>query len=161
MRLKKKQREQLIAWTSEGLKTDEINERARGFAPPFEVSTQQVDWYRDRHHVKLKEIQASGEYDALTTGLALKEARIRRLQELAELLEEDLFGDRLWLDRVKAAGFMRVDYEEFNATEVQQYRGLLDDIAKEVGHRKQSIEHSGQVDVRALSDDQLRAIIEG
>lgn len=160
MRLQKKQRKNLLAWISEGLKTDEINERAKEFTPPFHVSTQQVDWYRARNQVKLKEIQEADDYDALTTGLALKEERVKRLQELAKLIEGDLFGDRLWLDRVKAAGFMRVDYEEFNATEVQQYRGVLDDIAKEMGQRKQQVEHSGQIDVRNLSDDELRAIIE-
>jgi hypothetical protein len=57
------------------------------------------------------------------------------LQQLAALMEKDLFGGFLWV----------VDYEEFNTAEVQQYRGVLDDIAKEVGDRKQSVQHGGMI----------------
>ena len=33
----------------------------------------------------------------------------------------------------------RVEFEEFNTAEVSQYRGVLDDIAKEIGDRVQKI----------------------
>jgi len=39
------------------------------------------------------------------------------------------------------------DYEEFNAAEIAQYRGILDDIAKEVGGRVQKTEHSGEMKI--------------
>jgi len=140
MRLKKSQKEALLSWISEGLQTDEINDRAANFEPPFRVSRQQVDGYRDRRAVDLAVIQATAEMDALTTGLALKAERVRRLQRLAGLMENDLFGGFLWTDQIKALGsgeFMKeVEYEEFNAAEVIQYRGVLDDIAKELGDRK-------------------------
>lgn len=49
--------------------------------------------------------------------------------------------NRLWVRDVKqigsGEGAQRVDIERFNGTEVEQFRGLLDDIAKEVGDRKQ------------------------
>lgn len=147
MRLKKNQKEKLLAWISEGLQSDEINDRAAQFDDPFSVSRQQVDWYRERRAVDIKAIQAAGEHDALTTGLALRAERVRRLQQLAALMEKDLFGGFLWTDQVKALGsgeFMQVvDYEEFNTAEVQQYRGVLDDIAKEVGDRKVKQEVTG------------------
>jgi hypothetical protein len=149
VRLKKNQKEKLLAWISEGLQSDEINDRAAQFDDPFSVTRSQVQFYRERRAVDIKTIQAAGEYDALTTGLALRAERVRRLQQLAALMEKDLFGGFLWTDQVKALGsgeFMQVvDYEEFNTAEVQQYRGVLDDIAKEVGDRKQSVQHGGMI----------------
>lgn len=147
MRLKKSQKESLLKWISEGLQSDEINDRAAQFDEPFQVSKQHVDYYRARRAVDIKAIQHAGELNALTAGLALKAERVRKLQMLAALMEKDLFGGFLWTDQVKALGsgeFMQVvDYEEFNTAEVQQYRGVLDDIAKEVGDRKVKQEVSG------------------
>lgn len=157
MRLRKNQKEKLLAWISEGLQSDEINERAAAFEPSFTVSKQLVDYYRSTRRESLAALASAGEHDALTTGLALKSERVKRLQQLAVLLEHDLFGGFLWTDQVKALGsgeFMQVvDYEEFNTAEVQQYRGVLDDIAKEVGHRKQGVEHSGGVSLFTVDID--------
>jgi hypothetical protein len=144
MRLLKSQKQKLLEWISEGLQSDEINLRAAVFDPPFEVSRQQVDGYRDRRAVELAAIRRAGEHDALTTGLALKSNRVMKLQQLAALMENDLFGGFLWTDQVKMIGSgpfaKEVDYEEFNTAEVQQYRATLDDIAKEVGHRRTGID---------------------
>lgn len=148
-RLKKKQKEALLAWISEGLETDELNVRAAAFDPPFQVTRQNVDQYRKRVRIDIEEVRRAGELDALTQGLALKEQRVARLQALAGLMERDLFGGFLWIENVKALGsgeFMQVvDFEEFNAAEVKEYRGVLDDIAKEMGHRKQEVKHSGSI----------------
>ena len=132
---------------SEGLRTSEINTRAakseRG-RPSYQVSRQQVDFYRKRLGVRVEEMQEAGELGALRTGLALKENRVESLKALAEKLEEELIGDDLlWVDRVKFTGGrkpVRIDYEEFNEAGVRQYRGLLDDIAKEVGDRRQKVD---------------------
>lgn len=156
MRLKKSQKEKLLEWISEGLQSDEINARAAVFDPPFDVSRQQVDWYRSTREKNIAALTAVGEYDALTAGLAIRSERVRKLQQLAALMEKDLFGGFLWTDQVKSLGsgeFMEiVDYEEFNTAEVQQYRGVLDDIAKEMGERKAGVELTGKngnpIDVR-------------
>lgn len=157
IRLSKQQKQAVIAWAAEGLEIGEINARASVFKPSFRVSPQQADYYRKRSQVNIDAIRASGEMDALTSGLAVRAARVVRLARLAELLELDLFGDRLWLDQVKSIGsgpFAReVDYEEFNAAGVQQYRGILDDIAKEVGDRKQAVMHSGKVELFTVDID--------
>lgn len=148
MRLKKNQKTELLKWISEGLQSDEINDRAAQFDDPFSVTRSQVQFYRDQRAVDLKAIQSASEYDALSAGLALKAERVRKLQQLAALMEKDLFGGFLWTDQVKALGsgeFMQiVDYEEFNTAEVQQYRGVLDDIAKEVGDRRAGLELTGK-----------------
>ena len=140
MRLKKTQKEAVLEWVAEGLQTDEINARASEFRPAFDVSRQQVDYYRKTRAQDIKAIKSVDELNALTTGLALKENRVSRLQQLAALMEKDLFGGFLWTDEVKGVGSGDiaeiVDYEEFNKAEVDAYRGVLDDIAREVGDRR-------------------------
>lgn len=147
MRLEKDQREKLLEWVAEGLETDAINKRAATFEPPFSVSRGQVDYYRKTRRIDLKSIVESGQYDALTTGLSLKEERVKRLHLLAALMEEDLFGGVLWVTDVKGIGrgedFQTIEIERFNQAEASEYRGVLDDIAKEVGHRAQKQEITG------------------
>jgi hypothetical protein len=129
------------------MKTDEINRRAAEYKQPFNVSRQQVDGYRKRRKVDIEAIIQQDEMLSLTSGLAIKEVRVSRLKRLAELMEGDLFGDRLWTDEVKGIGSGPiaeiVEYEEFNRSEVDAYRGVLDDIAKELGHRATRTELSG------------------
>ena len=147
MRLQKAQKEAAIRWIAEGLQSDEINNRAADFIPPFSISRSQVDYYRNTRGADIKAIVAAGELDALTEGLAVKAERVKKLKQLAALMERDLFGGFLWLDQVKGVGSgdvaQIVDYEEFNRSEVDAYRGILDDIAKELGHRVQKQEVSG------------------
>jgi hypothetical protein len=147
MRLKKGQKEAVLKWATAGFETDEINKLAAEFSPPFTVSRQQVDYYRQTRGVDLGLIQRAGEEDALTEGLSIKGERVRRLKQLAALMERDIFGGFLWLDQVKGVGSgdaaQVVDYEEFNSSEVAAYRAVLDDIAKELGHRAQRQELTG------------------
>lgn len=147
MRLKKAQKEAVLKWVAEGLQSDEINQRAGEFIPPFDVSRQQVDYFRKTRNADIKAIKAVSEKNALVEGYALKETRVYKLSVLAALMEKDLFGGFLWTDQVKGVGSGDiaeiVEYEEFNAAEVTQYRGVLDDIAKETGGRKTISEHSG------------------
>ena len=139
MRLRKAQKEAVLSWIGEGLRTDEINARASEFSPPFSVSTQQVDYYRRTRQADVEAITRAAELDALTQGLALKEVRVSKLQQLAALMEKDLFDGFLWTEEVKGVGqgpaAQIVEYEAFNGAEVAAYRGVLDDIAKEVGGR--------------------------
>ena len=149
IRLKKAQKEALLTWIAEGLKTDEINRRAAKFKPRFKVSNRVVTHYRKTRNFQLEEIKQADEISALTTGLALKENRVAKLQLLANRLLKDLLGEEgsdelLWLDQVKGIGshdnYERVEYVEFNKAEIDALRGLFDDIAIEVGDRKKNSE---------------------
>lgn len=130
----------VIAWLAAGYRSDEINKRAADLDSPFEVSRRQVAYYRRTRDIDIKKIEAANEHKALNAGLALVSERVRKLKRLAQLLEDDIFGDLLWTDNVKGVGSgekaLIVDYEEFNAAEVAAYRGVLDDIAREIGHRQ-------------------------
>jgi hypothetical protein len=176
MALKKAQREALLKWIAEGLESDEINKRAAKFKPPFKVTRQNVSKYRKTRGVKLEKIQDAGETDALKSGFAVKENRVKALQTLAEKMLEELTREednRLWTTMVKGIGsnenYQRVEYEEFNKAEVDSFRGVLDDISSEVGERirKTDVTSGGKplprpgIDpkqLRNLSNDELIAL---
>ena len=147
MRLKTSQKQELMKYLAEGLTTPEINERAGQFNPPFSVSRQQLDYYRQSRKIKIKEIQQSGEFDALNTGLALKDERVRTLKRLVHTLIDEVIREsdnRRWLNNSKMLGSgeyqIRFDYEEFNKAEYDTIRELLDDIAQEVGDRIKGVD---------------------
>lgn len=142
MKLKKAQREAVLQWVAEGLETGEINKRAAKFKPRFSVSRSQVDWYRKTRGAKLTELQEEGEVSALASGFAIKDNRVAALQKLASRMLEELTraeDNRLWTKNVKGIGSLenweRYEYEEFNKAEIEQLRGVLDDISAEVGER--------------------------
>lgn len=85
-------------------------------------------------------------------GLALIHERVKTLKALAGRLLEDMEEvDKVWLKDVKQIGSgdmaERVDLIRFNAPLFQQLRGVLEDIAKEMGHRAQKfdVDHSGAI----------------
>lgn len=176
MRLKKAQREQLLEWIAEGLDTGEINKRAAKFKPRFKVSTRLVTHYRKTRNIKVEAIKSIGETNALISGLAIKENRVAKLQALADRMLADLLEkDKLWLLQVKGIGgtenYERVEYYEFNKAEVDALRGILDDIASEVGGRvrKADLTTAGKpigqpavplAALKGLPDDQLRILEE-
>jgi hypothetical protein len=154
MRLKKAQKEAVLKWIAEGLQTDEINGLANSFDPPFSVLRSQVDYYRKTRWIDLEAISKISEKTALVEGYALKEHRVYKLSLLAALMEKDLFGGFLWTDQVKGVGSGEiaeiVDYEEFNGAEVVQYRGVLDDIAKETGGRVQKVDNNNSGEMKVI-----------
>lgn len=141
MRLKKSQKIKVIEWIAEGLQTDEINKLAEEYNDPFRVSRQQVDHYRKTRKIQIEAIKSVDETNALTTGLSKAEERVKRLQQLAEMLWSDISGGFLWLEDVKGVGSGEVaevvEFEKFNQSEVSEFRAILEDIAKEVGGRVQ------------------------
>lgn len=88
------------------------------------------------------------EKNALTTGLAIRENRVATLQRLAQLMAKDLFNGFLWTEETKGVGSGPaaeiIDYDAFNAGEVAQFRGVIEDIAKEMGGRVQKVENTGK-----------------
>jgi hypothetical protein len=134
----------VLSWIAEGLETDEINQRAATQDNPFTIGRTAVAHYRKSRAVKIEEIRNTRELKALTQGLAAKSTRVEQLKEMADLLRGELKSGRMWVTDVKGIGkgadFERVEVERFNSAEVEQWRGLLDDIAREVGDRKTQVD---------------------
>lgn len=125
--------------------SDEVNNRASLFNDPFQVSRQLVDHYRKTRGIEIDEITKKAEFNALNAGLSKKSDRVGLLKKVAKKLTDDLFEkELLWVDMIKGIGskedFQVIEYEEFNAAEVAQLRGTLDDIAKEVGDRQSKVD---------------------
>lgn len=119
----------------------------------------------DRQAREAEEREAEYRRAIMEQGYALAHERVQVLKELAEKLRAELVdGGRLWVDDVKTVGrgegAREVPIERFNAAEVEQLRGLLDDIAKEKSERVKRQELMGkdggpiEVDYAGLSDDE-------
>ena len=151
MKLNQRQKAKLLEWVAAGYQSDEVNRLAAEFDEPFSVHRSQLFFYREHYGKRITEINSTIHDSALTTGLALREERVKRLVRLAELMEEDLLvNKKLWIIgdiRILGKGDSAqvVEREEFNQAEVTQYRGVLADIAQEMGDRKLVAETSGKV----------------
>jgi hypothetical protein len=94
--------------------------------------------------------------EAIQTGLALDYERVLVLKGLATtLLTELTEGGRRWLPDAKWIGGAdygeKVEIERFNAQEVEQLRGLLDDLAKETGGRAKTVKIDLEERVRQMA----------
>lgn len=109
------------------------------------------------HDASLEQAKNARAEEIMHSGLALAFERADKLKYLGEFLEQQMFEQGLggayhniWLPDVKQIGSgeyaERVDIERFNSAIVEQYRGVLDDIAKETGGRvqKQDITSGGK-----------------
>lgn len=81
----------------------------------------------------------------LEEGFGLAHERVKAMKALAgTLLDELTTGGRLWVEDVKQVGGGErarfVDIERFNSAELEQLRGLWDDIAKEKGERAKKVD---------------------
>ena len=138
----------VLKWVAEGLDSAEINSRAALLNPSFSVSRSQLAHYRKTREIDIEEIKKQDEYNALNTGLAIKSERVKQLKTIADKLYVDLVDKGLtWTEQVKGIGSGPlaeiVEYLEFNKAEIDAFRGILDDIAKEVGERQQKHEVTG------------------
>ena len=145
MRLNKKQKEEVIRCIGEGLRTDEINQLGERFSKPFQVSRSQVQYYRNKYRVDLDQMTLDADNLALQQGVALKAVRVRKLALLSGMMEEDIFDNgKLWVTREKCIGGGKdgkfIEEDEFNEAEVKQLRGVYDDIAREVGDRRNNVD---------------------
>lgn len=105
-----------------------------------------------------------------TEGLAADHERIRELNEIFQALKEEFGeGTGLWYKDTKlSAKGTSVQVDVFNRPLIDSMRGVLDDIAKEVGGRKVEVKHGGLVETKSehvvrhdlgkLSRDELRQL---
>ena len=84
----------------------------------------------------------------LTGGFAQRHERVRALDDVAQLLLDELYEtNKRWLPDVKQIGSgenaEKVELVRFNAGLVKELRGVLDDLAAEMGERVKKRELSG------------------
>lgn len=122
----------------------------------------------DQQAREAEEREAAYRREILETGYGLATERIRSLKQLAETLFGELQDPKYrWVRDVKLLGrgesAEAIDIERFNHHEFEQFRGILDDIAKEKSERIRRTELTGkdggpiEVDPDAGLSDQQRA----
>lgn len=84
---------------------------------------------------RLREIEAAEIEAIMTSGYALMHNRIAGLDAMARLIEKS------WKDNDAEDG---VNFKWFSPDKVREYRGCLDDIAKELGARAKKTELTGK-----------------
>lgn len=121
----------------------------------------------------------------IETGLALDTERIRKLKRLARFLEDQIYEEddpnavvivglsesgatevavssspypNVWLRDAKTVAKKRVDIFRFNSAIISEYRGVLDDLAKETGGRKTVV--AGDKDSPLQVEVTVKSVIE-
>ena len=124
---------------------------------------QTVKYYSAKFSDEIEEARKVLSSETISRGLANKDYRIRKLARLAQRIEKSIEektdgGKGLWVDDVKlSASGETVDIEVFAGEAIRQYRGILDDIAKETGGRVSK----SQVTIEKMSNDELVKLITG
>lgn len=123
-KLTSEQREQLLEWIAADYDGALIRRWFAERAWP-ELTRPALAYYRKRYGTQISELRAARYAAALNTGLACKEERIQRLKEHADRLEAIKWQahsktGRLWNEKA--------------------WRETLNDIALELGHRRQGID---------------------
>lgn len=137
MRLTKEQKNLVKAWMAAGLQDYEIIDLAKKHVPPFHLTKQNLSkTYRTSTERKVRDIVSREKEDAvLRSGLALKENRIRELAEIYQMAKDDVRNNH---DGRVRTGMANVA------------RGCLDDIAKELGERREKIDMEANVQARDI-----------
>ncbi len=146
-RLEQAQKAALVQWITEGYNLHEINRRASEFDSPFQVPASMVGYYRAKFAIDLNLLTQEVGEEAIQKGLGSVAER-KRLLELGEaVLREAMFEDGLFMVFTRTG-------PKFNAPLYREWRGTLDDIAREVGGRRQGID--ANVETVALTLEEWR-----
>jgi len=149
-----------------------VNESERIRTPTTNFATlgawsSRYEWQAraESYDAQLEQQKTARANEIMHSGLALEHERVEKLEHLAAFLEEQIYEQgedgvfhNVWLPDVKQIGAgefaERVDIERFNSALIDQYRGTLDDLAKETGGRriKADTNLSGQVTVNFTSN---------
>ena len=124
----------------------------QSFSPPgaWSVAAKQWNW-KERAEAWDAYIQRLNEAEiqrALTEGYAAIHERVKALNKMARLIEQS-YAD--------PADEQKTIFPWLTPDKIREWRGCLDDIAKELGHRvkKQEVEHSGMLEVITGARDAL------
>ena len=138
MRLTNDQKLLIQEWVAAGKSNREIIRLAAEHEPPFKVNGANISkTFRKPVREKVEKIREKKEEDVLRSGLAVKEERIRMLEETAQYLFSEI-------RKIPAARANLVPGY------VNGMRGCLDDIAKELGQRSNKIDVNANVRVRDI-----------
>jgi len=130
-----------------------------------------IDYYAKQYRERIAELRTAHDARAMGRGLRTREKRIEALETLAKRLAGELEdstvegarpGNGLWKKNVKLSSTGKeVWVDEFATPIVQQYRGVLEDLAKEMGDRATKQEVTLQISkpLADMTDDELKELL--
>ena len=125
-------------WVAAGKSNREIIRLAAEHEPPFAVKGSNISKsYRKPVKAKVEKVRAEQKTEAVRAGLAVKDERIRMLEDTAKYL----FKELKLIPPARA---------QLLPGYVNAMRGCLDDIAKELGQRSTKIDMNANVRVRDI-----------
>lgn len=122
-----------------------------GIATEVGISKRSLEYWKKRPNFAARVAQHKEAFReaALTSGFADKRARLQLLDAMAFDVAARLQKNGYVREEVKiAANGEHISYEVFDQPAMSQLRGLLDDIAKELGDRKTISETTHKFDPR-------------
>ena len=136
MSLTRDQKNLIQQWVASNYSNKEIIRMAAEHNPPFVVKGANLTKnYRKPVEKKIQRIQSEQEDSALRKGLAIRENRIRELEDLYQMAKDDVRNNK---DGRVRTGMANVA------------RGCLDDIAKEMGERREKVDVNANVHMRDI-----------
>jgi hypothetical protein len=132
--LTEEHKEQLLEWLTVGYPDQAIQQWFRQRGWPM-ITAQAISYHRIENRERIEAAKAARTEGALNRGLALKEERVRALVDHAAALEQIIW----------------VPDEKGKLHNEKGWRETLDDIAKEMGHRRTGVD----LNVGNLSDEEL------
>jgi len=105
-------------------------------ADQFGVSLATVKDYGRKNRLKLLELKAEYREQVFSTGLATVENRVDELTQLYNMLKEELPEKKYKIEKKISANGKIAETTVLNTELFDQLRGVLGDIAKEVGGRQ-------------------------
>lgn len=136
MRLTNDQRLLIEEWVAAGKTNQQIIRLAAEHDPPFTVKSANISkTFRKTAEKKEAVVREVQTIEAISNGLAEKDARIRKLEKTAEYL----------FDMIPRVALMQLP------SVVNSMRGCLDDIAKELGQRSSKVDVNANVRVKDIT----------
>lgn len=127
----------IIGWSVGGVGPSEIVTRLKG--QKINVTRQAVHGFLKRHGVEIQALGARVQEQVAVHAITSKEERIRRLDSLWDDMNEIRQSRGLMARDVKVYGTGRErtveEIERFDAALVKEMRGVLGDVAEEMGDR--------------------------
>lgn len=161
--------ERVLALTFEGRWTnaeiaeqvqDEMRAKQPAGAHPFTLSTRAIQDWRSHpdFQARLEALRSDFAESLRAVVYTEKHQRLIGLAQMAESARR-AFEEKPWIVQVwKSRSGQETRHEEFNADAFNAFRGALDDIAKELGERRQGAPADRQIALIAVAGDVLDAI---
>lgn len=175
MKLNPDQRAAMHQWAVGGEMPDLTAAKALAakFSQPFTPTSAQFAYYMAAAKVERRKDAEKKRKKGIKQGLAIKDARIAKLEELFARHEQLIEARAIEVSEIESGktGLLARDYRgkdadipiyKYDAALIKEMRGILDDLAREEGARTSKVDATNiNINWDDLTDDELKRIAAG